>query len=453
MNQERKFEGIWVPKALWFNPDLRPVEKLIALEVHSLDKTDKHCFAGNDHFAELFGLGVATVTRTIKALEEKSIIKTTTKPSKTGTKRTIQSLLSEWLNKQSCLSKRLSADNQSDLPLNRNQDNKRDRVLSQATSGEVTAEADEDTSFAEGEFSLGEDPAEKNNTIFSWVKELSEDARAQSLTDKASQPFSIPRNLKAKYLKKVQDYLFQLQNGSFLEKNKFDSGFMQHVDSEAVEALHGLSEEAVKKGVKAAIDNYLLARNNPDKYSFISRDRKIDLGAFFYEFNENNGVLGVSHFLQYFGVELKDKNGMETKELMLQAVYKKDLPKMYHAVYNQYEDFPEEEKLRAIKSILSLCRWWKRNESRLINIYRGRLGILFPDGMSTFIEYYLGNYIKEKRFQHPISLYPEKKHWGDFCDWLFKGYDIDLEAEEKIEKKKKDTEITSEEIQERMDAE
>jgi hypothetical protein len=238
----------------------------------------------------------------------------------------------------------------------------------------------------------------------------------------------------------------------FLDKNKFTDAFLSNNDVSVLDKLKGLTGEAILKVAEDVIDKYLTARNNPDKYEFIGRDRKIDLGTFFYEFNENNGVLGVSHFLQYFAEDLKQKDDLSGPERMLESIYEKDLPKMYSSVYNNYRDFSDEEMLRMVKSILSLCRWWKRNESRLKVIYKGKLKIRFPKGMETFIEHYLARFISDNKFEHAISLFPEKKHWKAFGDFIYDETQIDLEAEMKTEKKK-DSDMTITEIKRRMEAE
>lgn len=458
--KERKFEGIWMPKVLWFTHRLKPIEKFMVLEVNSLDKNEKHCYAGNNHFATLFDIGVSTVTRTLQSLEEKNLIKIVNKHTQTGTKRTVYSKLDKWLIEESANvtvtsageSKGTSPDSQSE-PLNsikENSINKRDNKLSPAKKN--SAEIIPEETFTEEEFKLGEEPEENKDPIYNWIVKVTTAARDRSIEEKASQPFSIPRNNKAKYIHKIRFYFNQLMNGSFVKLNKFDKNFLEHgLSNIDIKKMYGGREDDLMKIAEKSIDNYLTARNNPDKYDFIGRDRKIDLGTFFYEFNENNGVLGVSHFLKYLNADLKEKNDISGKEKMLSAIYEKDLSKMYSRVYNQYRDFSDEEMLRMVKSILSLCRWYKRNESRLTTIYKGKFKIRFPKGMETFIEHYLARFIEKNRYEHAISLFPDKKHWKAFADFIYEETDIDLEAEIKTEKKK-DSGITITEINRRMEA-
>ena len=341
-----------------------------------------------------------------------------------------------------------NSSNYNKITKNNNTD-KRDNKLSPAKKNSAD-DIPEDTS-SEEEFKFGEEPEENRDPFYNWIIKVCTNARDNSLLAGSSQPFSIPRNDKAKYIKKIREYIRQLQCGSFIQVNKFTKTFLDNAPIGDEKRLLGISDDAAHAIVETAINNYLTARNNPDKYEFIGRDRKIDLGTFFYEFNENNGVLGVSHFLKYLDADLQEKNDISGKERMLSAIYEKDLSKMYSRVYNQYRDFSDEEMLRMVKSILSLCRWYKRNESRLIEIYRGKFKIRFPKGMETFIEHYLSRFIEKNRFEHAISLFPEKKHWKAFGDFIYEETDIDLESEMKTEKKK-DSGVTITEIKRRMEA-
>lgn len=300
------------------------------------------------------------------------------------------------------------------------------------------------------ELLMFDDPHE-TETMYDWVKDIAITAKVLSEHDNASQPFHIPRNSDSKYLSKISKYIFQIQNGTFLKNNRFSEIFLGHTDIHILKKLHGTTENIIRISIQCAINKYLLARNNPNDYDFIGRDRRINIGTFIYEFNEKINVLGISHFIKYYSLDLKTKNNSEAPERMLSTIYKKDLSEMYRKVYNHYVNFSDEETVRMVKSILSLCRWWKRNESRLFSVYRGKLKILFPKGMITFIEHYLGMYVAEHHFIHPIALFPGKKHWDSFCNWMFNGYQIDLEVEEKTMNNKKNK-ISAEEIAKRMEA-
>ena len=70
---KRDFKGVWIPKEIWINRDISASEKLVFIEIHSLDN-DFGCVAKNDHFAEMFGLAERTVQHIIKRLKDKGLI-------------------------------------------------------------------------------------------------------------------------------------------------------------------------------------------------------------------------------------------------------------------------------------------------------------------------------------------------------------------------------------------
>lgn len=41
MNYNKKFEGIWIPRSIWYASELTPLEKVILSEIHYLDE-DSH---------------------------------------------------------------------------------------------------------------------------------------------------------------------------------------------------------------------------------------------------------------------------------------------------------------------------------------------------------------------------------------------------------------------------
>ena len=70
---KRDFKGIWIPKEIWLSTDLKVMEKLILVEIDSLDNEDG-CFASNDHFSKFFSLSKNRCSEIIKSLEEKGYI-------------------------------------------------------------------------------------------------------------------------------------------------------------------------------------------------------------------------------------------------------------------------------------------------------------------------------------------------------------------------------------------
>ncbi|MCM1497246.1 MAG: helix-turn-helix domain-containing protein [Clostridium sp.] len=66
-NLARDFKGIWIPKEIYLCKELNWTDKIILLEIDSLDNED-HCFAGNEYFADFLGISVVSVSRSINKL-------------------------------------------------------------------------------------------------------------------------------------------------------------------------------------------------------------------------------------------------------------------------------------------------------------------------------------------------------------------------------------------------
>lgn len=70
---KRDFKGIWIPKDIWLDEDLSVMEKLVFVEIDSLDN-ENGCFAGNEHFSKFFSLSKNRCSEIIKSLESKGFI-------------------------------------------------------------------------------------------------------------------------------------------------------------------------------------------------------------------------------------------------------------------------------------------------------------------------------------------------------------------------------------------
>ena len=88
---EREFKGIWIPKEIWLSKDLTVMEKLLLVEISSLDNKDG-CFAGNAYFAEFFNLSKTRISLIIKALITKGYV-TSTIIFKEGTQQILKRVL------------------------------------------------------------------------------------------------------------------------------------------------------------------------------------------------------------------------------------------------------------------------------------------------------------------------------------------------------------------------
>lgn len=74
MSTQRKFQGVWIPASLWLDHSLSTNEKVMLVEIGSLEDDVRGCFATNAHFAEFFGLSVSRVSEIISGLAERGLI-------------------------------------------------------------------------------------------------------------------------------------------------------------------------------------------------------------------------------------------------------------------------------------------------------------------------------------------------------------------------------------------
>ena len=73
LNQERDFKGVYIPKEIWLTPELTGYERLIFMEIYSLDRKFG-CIAHNDHFAHWLGISERQVQDYIKRLKDKGLL-------------------------------------------------------------------------------------------------------------------------------------------------------------------------------------------------------------------------------------------------------------------------------------------------------------------------------------------------------------------------------------------
>jgi len=70
---ERDFKGIWIPKEIWCSDQLSLMEKVLFVEIHSLDN-ERGCYASNRYFAEFFRVSERQIRTYIGALKEHGFI-------------------------------------------------------------------------------------------------------------------------------------------------------------------------------------------------------------------------------------------------------------------------------------------------------------------------------------------------------------------------------------------
>ena len=74
IEKNRDFKGVWIPKEIWLNENLTMIEKVILIEIDSLDN-EEGCIAGNDYLAKFCQCSNWAVSTAIKKLQQLGYIK------------------------------------------------------------------------------------------------------------------------------------------------------------------------------------------------------------------------------------------------------------------------------------------------------------------------------------------------------------------------------------------
>lgn len=69
----RDFKGIWIPKEIWLSEQLSLLEKVLFVEIHSLDNADG-CYASNRYFADFFSVSERQISTYVGSLKEKGFV-------------------------------------------------------------------------------------------------------------------------------------------------------------------------------------------------------------------------------------------------------------------------------------------------------------------------------------------------------------------------------------------
>ena len=65
--QARGFKGVWIPKDVWLDGNLNALDKIILVEIDSLNNNDG-CYASNKYIAEFCQCSESKVSRSIQKL-------------------------------------------------------------------------------------------------------------------------------------------------------------------------------------------------------------------------------------------------------------------------------------------------------------------------------------------------------------------------------------------------
>jgi hypothetical protein len=134
---ERDFKGVWIPKQVWLDERLNALEKIILVEIDSLDGDERGCYASNKYLAEFCQCSETKISKAISKLIELGYLYV---QNFDGRQRELRSRLAENTrqnnNLQGCLAKNARQNNKKckagmqkmqDNNINNNIDNKIDR--------------------------------------------------------------------------------------------------------------------------------------------------------------------------------------------------------------------------------------------------------------------------------------------------------------------------------------
>ena len=72
---ERDFKGVWIPKEVWLDDRLNALEKVILVEIDSLDTSDEHCWKSNENLAAFCQCSTTKVSNAISKLIKLGYVK------------------------------------------------------------------------------------------------------------------------------------------------------------------------------------------------------------------------------------------------------------------------------------------------------------------------------------------------------------------------------------------
>ena len=73
MKESRAFKGVWIPSEIWLSKELKPIEKMLLIEIDSLDNGDG-CFGKDKEFAKFFDITTERVSQLLCNLRDKGLI-------------------------------------------------------------------------------------------------------------------------------------------------------------------------------------------------------------------------------------------------------------------------------------------------------------------------------------------------------------------------------------------
>ena len=68
--QERQFKGIWITAAIWLNPNMSAIDKILLADIDSFTGNKKTFYKSNETIAKELFVSVKSISRSVKKLKE-----------------------------------------------------------------------------------------------------------------------------------------------------------------------------------------------------------------------------------------------------------------------------------------------------------------------------------------------------------------------------------------------
>lgn len=132
---ERDFKGVWIPKEVWLDENLSALEKVILIEIDSLDTEENHCYASNKYLAEFCRCSEIKVSQAIKKFLELGYIEQISFDGRTRILRSrLKDCLSQTYKKYKADLKKILPNNKENNIENNIEDNKEKNIKKEKNS-------------------------------------------------------------------------------------------------------------------------------------------------------------------------------------------------------------------------------------------------------------------------------------------------------------------------------
>ena len=265
MQQQRDFKGVWIEKEIWLDKRLNALEKIILMEIDSLDNEETGCYASNQYLVEFCQCSETKVSTAISKLIGLDYLYVKNFDGRT---RILKSRLSKF-ERQDLKNLKAAIKNLKDNNIINNKNNnkvsKRDLSFDEIISNNVSSEELKETlyEFINGInydtliYLQGDTPSVKNNDLVSKFTEPCVEIDKRVVSKSTEQINNIPN-------------INNLSNNK--EKEIFDFWNSQNIiihnelDEEKIKQIRKSLKENTLEDIKKYIERYSKVLHDKDYY-------------------------------------------------------------------------------------------------------------------------------------------------------------------------------------------